>query len=392
MTFGFPSRPARVAASLVSAAAILAVTACSSPFGTPTDPTESAAPAESSSAEAVPTDDRGAADDREDAVPAAELAPKLLAVGVTDYAHAEAAVDAGVRHLFFGTGADFNMLNGQGDPARSIAALEKRAGEPLTISVDEEGGLVQRLSGLIGELPSARQMAETMTPEQVRGMMAEHGRKMAELGITVDFAPDVDLAGGEEISDNAIGSRAFSADPKAVTDFARAYAQGLLDAGITPVIKHFPGHGHASGDSHEGAVTVPPRAELEKADLVPFQELSQMPGVKVMVGHLQSPDINPDAPGSVSPAVYQLLRDGWAGGKGYSGAVFTDDLTGMKAITDRYPGSESVVAALSAGADQALTAAGAIDVNEAIANITATIESGKIPREKAEEAVARLAS
>src|SRR5699024_9013679 len=142
-------------------------------------------------------------------VPAEELAPKLLAVGVTDFESARAAVDAGVRHLFFGTGSDFSMLNGQGDPERSIAALQRRAGEPLRVSVDEEGGMVQRLSELIGTLPAPRDMARTITPEQVRDMMAEHGRKMAELGFTVDFAPSIDLAGGENIEDNAIGSRSF---------------------------------------------------------------------------------------------------------------------------------------------------------------------------------------
>ena len=140
-------------------------------------------------------------------LPTEKLAARLLGVGVTDYASAEQAVDLGVRHLFIGSQTDKSILNGQGDPKRSLAELQRRAGEPLTVSVDEEGGLVQRLTSLIGELPSAQQMAQTMTPDQVRDMMRVHGEKMRALGITVDFAPDVDLAGGQEISDNAIGSR-----------------------------------------------------------------------------------------------------------------------------------------------------------------------------------------
>lgn len=323
-------------------------------------------------------------------MPAEELAPTLLAVGVTDYESAEQAVDAGVRHLFFGTGSDFSILNGQGDPDRSIAALERRAGEPLRVSVDEEGGLVQRLSDLIGPLPAPREMARTMSPEEVRGMMAEHGRKMAELGFTVDFAPSIDLAGGENVEDNAIGSRSFSADPQVVTEYASAYVRGLLDAGITPVIKHFPGHGHASGDSHTGEVFVPPLDQLKREDLVPFKELLAIPGVELMVGHVQAPGLNPDEPASVSPAAYELARKGWDGFRGYSGVVYTDDLTGMQAITDRYPGTDAVVAALAAGADQALTAAGAFDVHETIDRVTEAIRNGEIPEEQVRRAADRL--
>ena len=324
-------------------------------------------------------------------VPAKGLAPKLLAVGVTDFESARAAVDAGVRHLFFGTGSDFSMLNGQGDPERSIAALQRRAGEPMRVSVDEEGGMVQRLSELIGTLPAPRDMARTMTPEQVRDMMAEHGRKMAELGFTVDFAPSIDLAGGENIEDNAIGSRSFGSDPQVVARYARAYVEGLLDAGITPVLKHFPGHGHANGDSHTGEVFVPPVEQLKQADLKPFAELLEIPGVEVMMGHVQAPGLNPDEPASVSPTTYGLLRKGWEGFGGYQGVVYTDDLTGMRAITDRYPGAEAVVAALSAGADQGLTAAGAFELPELISAVTEAIRNGEIAPEQAQRSAERLA-
>ena len=323
-------------------------------------------------------------------VPAEELAPKLLAVGVTDFESARAAVDAGVRHLFFGTGSDFSMLNGQGDPERSIAALQRRAGEPLRVSVDEEGGMVQRLAELIGTLPAPRDMARTMTPEQVRDMMAEHGRKMAELGFTVDFAPSIDLAGGENIEDNAIGSRSFGSDPQVVARYARAYVEGLLDAGITPVLKHFPGHGHANGDSHTGEVFVPPVEQLKQADLKPFAELLEIPGVEVMMGHVQAPGLNPDEPASVSPATYGLLRKGWEGFGGYQGVVYTDDLTGMRAVTDHYPGGEAVVVALSAGADQGLTAAGEFDLTELINAVTEAIRRGEIAPEQAQRSAERL--
>lgn len=313
-----------------------------------------------------------------------QLAGRLLAVGVTDFASAQQAVDAGVRHLFIGTGSDYSMLNGQGDPQRSIAALEKRAGEKLTVSVDEEGGEVQRLSKVIGELPSPRKMAATMRPEQVRHMMAEHGRKLRKLGVTVDFAPVVDLGGAEDISANGIGSRAFSADPQVVAKYGRAYAEGLRDAGITPVFKHFPGHGHAKGDSHLGTVVTPPLDVMKKQDLVPFKQLSGMdgdtgrPAAAMMVGHVQVPGLGENKPSSINPVAYKLLRD-----YNFHGLIVTDDLTGMKAVSDHLSGPEAVVAAVRAGADQALAAAGGIDVPAAVDGLARAISSGKIPRERA---------
>lgn len=294
-----------------------------------------------------------------------------MAVSVTDWESAQAAVDAGVRHLFFGTGSDFSILNGQGDPERSIEALNQRAGEPLTVSVDEEGGLVQRLSDLIGELPSAQEMAETMSPDQVRDMMRVHGEKLRGLGITMDFAPVVDLAGGEEVSDNAIGSRSFSADPQVVTDYARAYAEGLQQAGIAPVLKHYPGHGHATGDSHMGSVSTPPWEELEKADLVPFAQLSELPGIAIMVGHMQVPGMG-DLPASINPEIYRQLD-------GFGGQVITDDLSGMAAVADHYTPEQAAVAALEAGADVALVAAGTVDMRAVVDAVQAAIDEGKIP-------------
>ena len=313
-----------------------------------------------------------------------QLAGRLMAVGVTDFASAQQAVDAGVRHLFIGTGSDYSMFNGQGDPQRSIAALEKRAGEKLTISVDEEGGEVQRLSGIVGELPSARKMASTMSPEQVRTVMAEHGRKLRKLGVTVDFAPVLDLGGAEDISANGIGSRAFSADPQIVAKYGRAYAEGLRDAGITPVFKHFPGHGHVKGDSHLGSVVTPPLDVMQQQDLVPFKQLAVMgekpgrPAAAMMVGHMQVPGLGAKDPSSINPAAYKLLRDA-----GFRGLIVTDDLTGMKAVSDQMSGPEAVVAAVGAGADQALAAAGGIDVPAAVDGLARAISSGKIPRERA---------
>lgn len=91
----------------------------------------------------------------------------------------------------------------------------------------------------------------------------------------------------DEDDDAVIGNRSFGADPQTVTDYAGAYARGLRDAGLLPVLKHFPGHGHGSGDSHTGGVVTPPLADLQTSDLVPYRSLVAAAPVAVMVGHLQ---------------------------------------------------------------------------------------------------------
>ena len=151
-----------------------------------------------------------------------------------------------------------------------------------------------------------------------------------------------------------IGDRSFGSDPAVVTDYAGAYARGLRDAGVLPVLKHFPGHGHGSGDSHTGGVVTPPLADLQNTDLVPYRTLAGQAPVGVMVGHMQVPGLTGKDPASLSPAAYGLLRSGGYGGPPFNGPVFTDDLSSMRAITDRCGVAEAALRALQAGADTAL--------------------------------------
>lgn len=401
------SAPRRIPATVVAAAAAVSLTFGLAACADGEDSVEATTGATSTAGqdETGPENTAGHSDvtcagdgDRDGETDLATLAASALAVGVVDFDDAAAAVDAGVRHIFIGSSTDLSLLDGQGDPERSISALKDRAedaGGELTVSVDEEGGQVQRLGALIGDLPSAGELAATLSPEEVREVFVEHGTKVRELGITMDFAPVVDLAGGELISDNAIGDRAFSDDPQVVTDYGRAVAEGLLEAGVTPVIKHFPGHGHATGDSHHASVSTPPLEALGP-DLQPFGELSQIPGVAVMVGHMQTPGLDAgdvfgaDTPATLNPAAYDLLRNGDGGVlPGFDGVIFTDDLTGMQAITDQYDGPQAVVESLRAGVDAPLTSTAA-DVPATVAGVVAAVEAGELDRGRLAEAAERL--
>ena len=273
---------------------------------------------------------------------------QLLMVGVRNGDDAKAVVtDHHVGGIFVGSWTDLSMLtNG------TVKNLSASTALPVAISVDEEGGRVARLSSLIGPSPSPRVLAQTHTADEVYGIALDRGHQMRGLGITIDFAPVVDVT---DAPDGVIGDRSFGSDPAVVTAYAGAYARGLRDAGLLPVLKHFPGHGHGSGDSHTGGVTTPPLEALQNNDLVPYRTLVSAAPVGVMIGHLQVPGLTGDQPASLSKAAVELLRTG-TGYKGpaFDGPVFSDDLSSMAAINQHYGVPEAVLRSLQAGTDIAL--------------------------------------
>lgn len=311
---------------------------------------------------------------------------QLLMVGVKNADDARAVVNGyHVGGIFIGSWTDLAIFQGP------LADISAKAGPlPLAVSVDEEGGRVSRLKTLIGTSPSARELAQTQTVQQVHDLAADRGRKMHDLGITVDFAPVVDVS--DEDDDAVIGNRSFSADPQKVTDYAGAYAQGLRDAGLLPVLKHFPGHGHGSGDSHTGGVVTPPLSALQTSDLVPYRSLVAASPVAVMVGHLQVPELTGDAPASLSPEAVQLLRNG-VGYKGppFTGPVFSDDLSSMAAISERYGVSEAVLRSLLAGVDIALWVT-TDEVPAVLDRLQKAVASGELPAQRVDEALVRVAT
>jgi beta-N-acetylhexosaminidase len=310
---------------------------------------------------------------------------QLLMVGVTGAADARAVVaDHHVGGIFIGSWTDLAMLSDGTIP--SIA--ETAAPLPLAVSVDEEGGRVQRLSSLIGSQPSPRVLAQTHTPREVHDIALQRGEAMRKLGITVDFAPVVDIT--DEADDEVIGDRSFGNDPAKVTEYAGAYAQGLRDAGLLPVLKHFPGHGHGSGDSHLGDVTTPPLATLQTDDLIPYRTLTTVAPVAVMVGHLEVPGLTADQPTSLTPGVYDLLRSGGYGGPPFDGPVFTDDLSSMKAISDHFGVAEAALRALQAGADVALWVT-TDEVPAVLDRLESAVNSGELDMGKVDGSVLRVA-
>jgi beta-N-acetylhexosaminidase len=288
------------------------------------------------------------------------------------------AGEEGIGGIFLG-GNDTTLLTGD-----RLAGVRKAAKVPLAVSVDEEGGRVQRVDDLDGDVPSARVMARSMTVAQVHKLARDRGAALHERGVTVDFAPVVDVT--SQPDGDVIGDRSFGSDPQVVSKYAGAFAQGLAESGVLPVIKHFPGHGRANGDSHQSAVTTPKLADLQKVDLVPYRQLLRTTRVAVMVGHMAVPGLTNGVPASLSPATYKLLRSEFD----FDDLAITDDLGGMQAVSGRYPLPKAVLTSLAAGADIAFWSSGEQFVPEVLDTLESAAEDGSLPAPRINDALTRV--
>ncbi len=270
----------------------------------------------------------------------AQLA-QLLLVGVAHEAAARRVLggEAPVGGLLLLAAEDPWYDNGR------LRKLASRTQPAPFVAVDEEGGPVQRLAARTGRIPAARAVALAMTPNEATALARSHGRLLRRLGVTTVLAPVADLY---DPGNPIIGDRAFSSDPAVAAGYVSATAEGIRQAGLMPVLKHFPGGGRAAADPHLAPAQTPDIASLRAADLLPFRSLGRSDGA-VMIGHLDVPDLTePDRPASLSGrAINGLLRNEL----GFEGLVLTDDLTAMAAVTSRFSLRAAVIEAIGAGAD-----------------------------------------
>lgn len=249
----------------------------------------------------------------------------------------------------------------RGRLAELIALRAERGGPRLLLSADQEGGPVSRLSPPLPTPPAlASVLAETAArPEQLaraRALGAGQGALLRGLGVTVNFAPVVDLRLHTErgLLDrySFIGSRAISADPEVTAQIALAYAEGLLEGGVVPTLKHFPGLGRVRTDTHFfPARLVTPASELLATDWRPFRELLTKTPSLLMIGHVYATAIDPgELASSSARLIGGVLRGEWR----HDGVVVTDDLCMAPPYYARGGIGGSAVRALAAGLDLVL--------------------------------------
>ncbi len=234
----------------------------------------------------------------------------------------------------------------------------------VPILIDQEGGRVARLKPPHWrKAPAAKLFADYAATSLHKAEEAVYAntrliaRELYELGINVDCAPlaDVPVADAHDI----IGDRAFGTEPAQVTALASAMAQGLLDGGVLPVLKHIPGHGRARADSHEELPAVHETLDvLSNTDFVPFRKLAHIP--LGMTAHILFTAIDDKLPATLSPKVMELIRKDI----GFEGLIMSDDLS-MKALGGSF--GERTELSLQAGCDIVLHCNGEMDEMQQIA-------------------------
>jgi beta-N-acetylhexosaminidase len=258
------------------------------------------------------------------------------------------------------------------------------------LTLDQEGGLVERLTSSVGfrEVPSAETVAAQNSPTAAEGLYERMADSIAELGFTVNFGPVVDLKVNPRNTVIAKVGRSFGKSAETVVEYAEAFIEAHRKAGVLTALKHFPGHGSSTADSHEGYVDI--TKSWTEAELEPYRQLITDKAVDlVMVGHLINRDYS-DQPSSLSPEwIDGVLRKDLA----FEGVVISDDLE-MGAIREHYTLKETVLRAVRAGTDVLLFSntvkprVGLADEVRAI--LVAEAEADPAFRARIEESYARI--
>jgi beta-N-acetylhexosaminidase len=265
------------------------------------------------------------------------------------------------------------------------------------IAIDQEGGLVQRLTRQNGHtyFPSARSVGSNpsfASPEAAERLYTTMAEEEAKAGFNLNFGPVVDLSLNPNNSVIVQRERSFGADPNTVTALAGAFIRAHRAAGVVTVAKHFPGHGSSSADSHK---TLPDISESWKeVELEPYRALAR-DGLldAVMIGHLYHPRFSDGAklPASLSVRAVEALRD--KDQVGFQGVVVSDDME-MGAVSDAYSVEERVVKAVNAGTD--LVVFSDVSLHDPALGaklhgiIADAVRDGRIPQSRIEKAYGKL--
>ena len=268
-----------------------------------------------------------------------------------------------------------------------IKDIKSTAKIPMFMSIDEEGGNVQRLYYLkndsITDVPYMVDVGKTNDLELTKNVGKVLAEELRVFGINMDFAPVIDVYSNPD--NTVIGKRAFGSDKELVAKHGMALASGLEENGVIPVYKHFPGHGNTAVDSHISLPVVDKtKEELLDLDLYPFKEVIKTGAKIIMIGHLAVPSITGDnTPASLSK---KLITDFLKEELGYDGLVITDALN-MGALTNYYSSDEICGKAVEAGVDILLMPTAS---RKCLASVKNAIAKGTIDEERIDESVRKI--
>ena len=280
-------------------------------------------------------------------------------------------------------------ITSPGQLAEVVGALRAAApGDlPLLVSIDQEGGLVQRLRAPATEWPPMLAVGSAGDSARAALVGRALGEELAAVGVGWNFAPVLDVHTNP--ANPVIGNRAFGTSPEVVSRQALAFWRGLREAGVVGCGKHYPGHGDTMTDSHHELPVVPHDIErLRKVELAPFASAARAGVEAFMTAHVMYPALDPDRPATLSRRIAtEVLR----GDLGFRGVLVSDDLN-MKAVAARYSIEELAVQAIEAGCDHLLARVPEDRQRAAFEAIVHAAEARSAFRTRVEEAAARVAA
>ncbi len=284
-------------------------------------------------------------------------------------------------------------ISDPGETRSLVRYLRHRLGPHVVICIDQEGGSVSRLRPSLGYPEATSPATYAKLDDASRAAACDAlAESLAMVGVDLNLAPCVDIECSNTNSCFAQSGRCFGSDPEQVASMAAEQIRAMRNAGIGSCIKHFPGHGSATGDTHNELVDIT-RTWSRDTELAPYRTLinGPTPPDAIMVAHLLHTKLDPLLPASLSPAIITgMLREQL----GWQGVVITDSLD-MRAIADRYPSGEAAVLAIIAGADVALEGNNlgvpkpcpAPEMHEALMG---AVHEGRLSHERLAQSVARL--
>ncbi|MEO9030270.1 MAG: glycoside hydrolase family 3 N-terminal domain-containing protein [Ktedonobacteraceae bacterium] len=263
--------------------------------------------------------------------------------------------------------------------------IQQNAELPMIISIDQEGGTVDRLLNLDGGQPSASTIGATGDTNQAYLQGLKDAQDLSNYGFNLNLAPVVDVT---NVSNQQLAGRTYGKNPTIVSEMAEAYLKGLQQSGkVLGTIKHFPGLGDTSTDPHTGLPYLTRSLDnLNTIDWMPYKNLfSQKNVYSVMVTHELVKALDMSLPSSLSPKVVSVLRDQL----GFQGVIITDGLT-MDAIMARYTLGQSAVLAIEAGDDLLMDPGTPNEVAQMIDGIKQAMASGAISQQHIDDSVRRI--
>ena len=276
---------------------------------------------------------------------------------------------------------DRNLETADGVRRFTKELQDARSGElPLLIAIDEEGGPVVRMEDIVPPPPSQSEIGSTGDPAQARKWAKEIAGALRALGINLNFAPVADVGDSE---------RCYSADAEETARFVQEAVRGYAEENMLCTLKHFPGLGKGTSDTHLGTVVVDADKEtLEAEDLVPFRAAMEKKAEDlffVMVSHITYTALDGENPASFSPAIMtSLLREKM----GWDGVVVTDDLE--MGAADVFSFDEMGVRAVEAGADLLLVCHDYGHQQDVYNGLLKAVQSGRISEARIDESVRRI--